>query len=244
MLSKLIRCRALVPAFRNARRITFNHRTATLFNGRIQNITAFQCRTFAKTRKTAAKKDRFEGTEYNLDGMTVEQDEHLEHMKEVFSTLNPQNTDAQKLIGDIKIDCDGKHMPIKAVASVVKKSAQIICINLYDESYLDATISSIESYESSFAPTKQDELTIFCAVPKITKEFKQKLVTTAKDAAAKAKHGIKRVEKEENKRLSAWSEALEQKDFAKVKKEVENQTSTRMKQVENLLKEKVKQLEK
>jgi len=243
MLSKLARANRGLPVYRQFRKIHFNSRALGLFNQRFTSAITIQTRNFAKSRKTAAKKDKYHGAEYSLDAMTSAQDEHLDHMKEVFESLKAENTDAQSLLSDVKVEIDGSPMPIKALGSVTKKSAQIISIGLYDESYLNATVSAIEAYESSFSPTLQDETTIYCAIPKMTKEFKQKLIQVAKDTSGKTKVGIRREEKDEQHKLSAYSDAIEKSDFHKIKKEVENQTNQRLKQVEDMTKAKIKELE-
>lgn len=244
MLSRFGRSGRNLSALKQIRRMSFYNRNLGSLNRRNTPLINIQCRHFAKSRKTAPKKDKFDGTEYKLTAMTETQDQHVEHMKAVYETLSAENTDAQALIRDLDVEVDGSGMPIKAIGTVSKKSQQIIKISLYDESYLDATIKAIDSYESSFNPTRQDDTTIFCAIPKMTQEFKQKLIRTAKEELANAKKGIKREESAEQKRLSAYSDAIEKSDLHKIKKEIENQTAQRVKKVDDLFKVKSKELEK
>jgi len=207
-------------------------------------------RTFAKKgkRQAAEKKGAAEfsgGSEYDLLEMTQNQDEHLEYLKESFGSISVSNNDPISILSDLKVEIDGSMLPIKAIGSVSKRSGQILVISLYDESYSQPVVRAIQDLESSFSPSIQaDKTQIFAANPKITSEFRKKLQRVAKEKVDKVKQGIQREQKAATAQLKSFEDSMGNQDVQNVKKEIENQTSKRMKKVEELYKAKDKELSK
>ena len=61
----------------------------------------------------------------------------MSYLEEAFESLSVNNNDPISILGDLKADVDGSTMPIKAVGTLSKRSAQIIAISLYDDSVMN-----------------------------------------------------------------------------------------------------------
>jgi len=216
-----------------------------LSTGHLSQMPTFQRRFKGakRTEKKTVDQEKWTGDqEYDLTEMTNTMDGHLEYLKETFQSIKGEGSDPISVIGELKISADGSTYPIKAVGTVSKKSAQVIVVNLYDSSYTLEAIQAITDYESSFAPALQDDTTIFCATPKITKEYKAKLQAIVKEKSGEVKNGMKREAKAAQANAKKFEDTMAKDDLRNIVKEIDNQTNKKIKLIDDMLKIKLKEL--
>ncbi|XP_077505860.1 mitochondrial ribosome recycling factor 1 isoform X4 [Amblyomma americanum] len=129
-------------------------------------------------------------------------------------------------IDTIPVHVDGQEYSLAEVAQIAKKNPQLIVLNM--TSFPDAIKPTIQAIQASGLniSTQQDGTTVFCHLPKITKEHRESLAKNAKTLFAKAKEDLLSIErkyiKEIQKNKQNVSEDLSYNASLQVKMEVEN----------------------
>lgn len=129
-------------------------------------------------------------------------------------------------IDTIPVHVDGQDYSLAEVAQIAKKNPQLIVLNM--ASFPDAIKATIQAIQTSGLniSTQQDGTTVFCHLPKITKEHRESLAKNAKTLFTKAKDDLLSIErkyiKEIQKNKQNASEDLAYNATLQVKMEVEN----------------------
>lgn len=129
-------------------------------------------------------------------------------------------------IDTVPVQVDGQEYSLAEVAQIAKKNPQLIVLNM--ASFPDAIKPTIQAIQASGLniSTQQDGTTVFCHLPKITKEHRESLAKNAKTLFTKAKDDLLSIErkyvKEIQKNKQNASEDLTYNATLQVKMEVEN----------------------
>ncbi|XP_037559636.1 ribosome-recycling factor, mitochondrial-like [Dermacentor silvarum] len=129
-------------------------------------------------------------------------------------------------IDTIPVHVDGQEYSLAEVAQIAKKNPQLIVLHM--ASFPDAIKATIQAIQLSGLniSTQQDGTTVFCHLPKITREHRESLAKNAKTLFNKAKEDLLNVErkyvKEIQKNKQNVSEDLSYNATLQVKMEVEN----------------------
>ncbi|XP_050051245.1 ribosome-recycling factor, mitochondrial [Dermacentor andersoni] len=129
-------------------------------------------------------------------------------------------------IDTIPVHVDGQEYSLAEVAQIAKKNPQLIVLHM--ASFPDAIKATIQAIQTSGLniSTQQDGTTVFCHLPKITREHRESLAKNAKTLFNKAKEDLLSVErkyiKEIQKNKQNVSEDLSYNATLQVKMEVEN----------------------
>uniref|UniRef100_A0A023GGZ1 Ribosome-recycling factor, mitochondrial n=1 Tax=Amblyomma triste TaxID=251400 RepID=A0A023GGZ1_AMBTT len=129
-------------------------------------------------------------------------------------------------IDTIPVHVDGQEYSLAEVAQIAKKNPQLIVLNM--TSFPDAIKPAIQAIQASGLniSTQQDGTSVFCHLPKITKEHRESLAKNARTLFAKAKEDLLGIErkytKEIQKNKQNASEDLTYNASLQVKMEVEN----------------------
>ncbi|CAN8019689.1 unnamed protein product [Ixodes persulcatus] len=146
-------------------------------------------------------------------------------------------------IDKIRVHVDSQEYSLAEVAQISKKSAQLIVLNM--ASFPDAIKATLKAIQESGMniSTQQDGTTVFCHLPKVTREHRETLSKNAKTLFAKAKEDLAAIErkylKEIQKNKLGISEDVVYNASLQVKMETENtvdqaDTMTKAKQKELL----------
>uniref|UniRef100_A0A224Z081 Ribosome-recycling factor, mitochondrial n=1 Tax=Rhipicephalus zambeziensis TaxID=60191 RepID=A0A224Z081_9ACAR len=129
-------------------------------------------------------------------------------------------------IDTIPVHVDGQEYSLAEVAQIAKKNPQLIVLHM--ASFPDAIKPTIQAIQASGLniSTQQDGTTVFCHLPKITKEHRESLAKNAKTLFNKAKEDLLSIErkyiKEIQKNKQNVSEDLSYNATLQVKMEIEN----------------------
>lgn len=146
-------------------------------------------------------------------------------------------------IDKIRVHVDSQEYSLAEVAQISKKGAQLIVLNM--ASFPDAIKAALKAIQESGMniSTQQDGTTVFCHLPKVTREHRETLSKNAKTLFTKAKEDLVAIErkylKEIQKNKLGISEDVVYNASLQVKMETENMvdqadTMTKAKQKELL----------
>ncbi|KAG0410050.1 hypothetical protein HPB47_012821 [Ixodes persulcatus] len=98
-------------------------------------------------------------------------------------------------IDKIRVHVDSQEYSLAEVAQISKKSAQLIVLNM--ASFPDAIKATLKAIQESGMniSTQQDGTTVFCHLPKVTREHRETLSKNAKTLFAKAKEDLAAIER-------------------------------------------------
>ena len=95
---------------------------------------------------------------------------------------------------DLEVDLEGDKFPLKEVAAISKRDPKRIVID--SSTFPQATVSIMQTLRSSSLNLnpQQDGTRIYVAIPKVTREHREKLVKSAKVKLNQTKEELRRVQ--------------------------------------------------
>jgi ribosome recycling factor len=178
----------------------------------------------------------------SYDEITMECEEAMEkvvgHLKHEFLAISAGKA-TPALVENIRFEYYGTPTPVKQAAQINVADALTVTIKPFDLSQIKAISRAIVDAKVGLNPTDDGKL-IYCRVPQLTQENRQRLAKQVKDIAEKEKVGIRNARHEAIKHADASLKeaALTEDDHRNIKEEIQKLTDTYNKQIEEVLKKK------
>jgi len=144
-----------------------------------------------------------------IDDVLLDAEERMEKAVDVFQdSLRGIRTGTASagLVDSIRVDYYGSPTPLLQLAQIAVPDPQLIVIKPYDPSSLDAIERAIQTSDLGINP-QTDGKVVRLAVPALSQERRQQLVTRIKTLAEEARVAIRNVRRDANRHLDR-----EQKD--------------------------------
>jgi len=171
---------------------------------------------------------------FDMEPFQTRMNASVNHLTREYSTLRVGQADPALLEG---LRVDGK--TLKSIAQVARRDASTLTVACYDPSMSDTVSSAIRDADLGFSPTSDGRI-ILIAIPKATKEFRDKLIKMAAKTAETVKAGIRNARQDALKSLKKLR--LPEDDEDRMEKEVQRVHDDFMKKVEKMVKEKEKEI--
>merc|ERR1719495_2841 len=137
-----------------------------------------------------------------VDGESLwqELDEELENLKRIY--LHQLSVRSATSIDEILVNFEGDSYPLNEIASISKKDPKKVIIDA--SAFPQAAVDIMKALRDSGMNLnpQQDGLTIYVPIPKVTKEFREKLVNGAKKKLTDSKENLRKVQNKYMKRVS------------------------------------------
>jgi len=138
-----------------------------------------------------------------IDDLLLDAEERMEKAVEVFQdNLRGIRTGTASagLVDSIRVDYYGSPTPLLQLAQIAVPDPQLIVIKPYDPSSLEAIERAIQTSDLGINP-QTDGKVVRLAVPALSQERRQQLVTRIKTLAEEARVAIRNVRRDANRNL-------------------------------------------
>jgi len=162
----------------------------------------------------------------------------LNVLKQNFAGLRTRAS--SELIAPITVVAYGQKMPINQLASITTPDAKTINIQVYDRNHTKEITKQI-SIVLDLNP-KQTEQYIIVNLPQLTEERRTQYVKRAKQYSEEMKIAIRAHRRTAMNDINKFKDKISQDDLKKHQKIIEEQTTLRIVEIDNLLKSKSKEI--
>ena len=147
------------------------------------------------------------------------------------------------LLDGIKVDYYGSETPLKGVGSVNVEDARTLVISLYDRNMIQPVEKAIMASDLGLNPQSAGT-TIRVPLPPLTEERRKDLTKVVRAEAEQARVAVRNVRRDANTELKAQlkDKAITEDDERRAEEEIQKLTDACVKQIDELLKAKEKEL--
>ncbi|MGI6153427.1 MAG: ribosome recycling factor [Christensenellaceae bacterium] len=169
-------------------------------------------------------------------------DKTIENCKKELSSIRAGRANAQ-LLDNIMVDYYGTPTPVTQVGNISVPEPRLLVISLWDQNILPEVEKAIQKSELGIHPANDGKV-IRLAFPEVTGEKRQELVKQAKKRAEEAKVAIRSIRRDANETFKKEKKASEltEDDFDQIEKQVQTLTDNKIKEIDNLLAAKEKDI--
>ena len=183
-------------------------------------------------------------TEFNeiYEKAGQEMDHAVEFFKRELSHIRAGKASPAMLEG-VKVEYYGSMMPLSQVANVGAPEARMLTVQPWDKSMIGPIEKAILSSGLGFNP-QNDGIMIRVPVPMLTEERRHELVKVAREAAEKAKIGVRNARRDANEHIKkkAKEDSLPEDARFEAESEVQKLTDKEILKIEDLLQIKEKEI--
>jgi len=150
---------------------------------------------------------------------------------------------SRALVENIKVDYYGSPTPLKQLANISIPEARLIVIQPWDPTALEAIEKAIMKSNLGFTPNNDGKV-IRISVPQLSQERREDLIKVVKNIAEEGRVSIRSIRRDSNdklKKAKLSGEISEDQEF-KLHEEVQNLTDKYIKEIDNLLERKQKEI--
>ena len=147
------------------------------------------------------------------------------------------------LLDGIKVDYYGSETPLKGVGSVNVEDARTLVISLYDRNMIQPVEKAIMASDLGLNPQSAGT-TIRVPLPPLTEERRKDLTKVVRAEAEQARVAVRNVRRDANTELKVQlkDKAITEDDERRAEEEIQKLTDGCVKQIDELLKAKEKEL--
>jgi ribosome recycling factor len=147
------------------------------------------------------------------------------------------------LLDTIKVDYYGSETPLKGVGNITVEDARTLLISLYDRSMIAAVEKAIMASDLGLNP-QSTGTTIRVPLPSLTEERRKDLIKVVRAEAEQARVAVRNVRRDGNAELKAQlkDKLITEDDERKAEEEIQKLTDAYIKQIDEQLKIKEKEL--
>jgi ribosome recycling factor len=181
-------------------------------------------------------------SEFNEKNYLLKMDKSIQSLKKDISTLRTGRANPN-MLDTIKIDVYGQLMPIEQLATVSVPEARLISIQVWDKSNITAIDSTIQKSELGINP-QIDGQTIRLRIPDLTEERRKDLIKVLKNMGEKGKVSIRNIRREANEELKKKlkDKIITEDENKNSEKNIQKLTDDHIKNIENILSDKEKEI--
>jgi len=166
----------------------------------------------------------------------------IEVIRREFATVRTGRA-SRSLVENIKVDYYGSSIPIRQLANISIPEAQLIVIQPWDPTALEAIERAIMKSNLGLMPNNDGKV-IRISVPQLSQERREDLIKIIKNIAEQGRVSIRSIRRDSNEKLKKAklsSEISEDEEF-KLHKEVQNLTDKYIKEIDDLFEHKEKEI--
>ena len=162
----------------------------------------------------------------------------IENMKHRFTTVRAGRANPA-LVSDLKVQYYGVDTPLQQLATISIPEARQLSIKPFDRSCLKDIEKAIFEANIGLTPTNNGEI-IIITIPELTEERRKDYVKQAKSIAEETKIALRNIRQDANKDVK--NQELAEDEEKRTMDKIQELTNDFNKEVEELLKEKEKEL--
>jgi len=162
----------------------------------------------------------------------------IENMKHRFTTVRAGRANPA-LVSDLKVEYYGVATPLQQLATISIPEARQLSIKPFDKSCLKDIEKAIFEANIGLTPTNNGEI-IIITIPELTEERRKDYVKQAKSMAEETKIALRNIRQDANKDVK--NQELAEDEEKRTMDRIQELTNDFNKEVEELLKEKEKEL--
>ncbi len=162
----------------------------------------------------------------------------IENMKHRFITVRAGRANPA-LVSDLKVQYYGVDTPLQQLATISIPEARQLSIKPFDKSCLKDIEKAIFEANIGLTPTNNGEI-IIITIPELTEERRRDYVKQAKSIAEETKIALRNIRQDANKDVK--NQELAEDEEKRTMDKIQELTNDFNKEVEELLKEKEKEL--
>ncbi|CAO3615662.1 unnamed protein product [Mucor hiemalis] len=254
MSFRLLRTPAVaVQAFRPAFRITV--RPATTIQLAWQKPVTFTAvRTYAKKSKDSKKKSNKDESKADVESEVEEfvrqfnekdilgrYENSISSLKEHLSNMRMGRANPS-LLDNVRVRIEHSHFSLKDLAQVTVRDPQTLLVTVHDPDYTSAVDKSIREAGLNLNPIIDNKM-IRVPIPKPSKESREKMAKLVSTTGEQTKHKVRSIRQDGMKQLKHDSKHQSADEIKKLEKSVQNMTDKYNKTVDDLLKQKIKEIQ-
>ncbi len=169
-------------------------------------------------------------------------DKTIHNFKKELASLRAGRANAQ-LLDTVMVDYYGTMTPISQVGNISAPEPRLLVISLWDASILHEVEKAIQKSDLGINPANDGKV-IRLAFPEITGEKRQELVKKAKKRAEESRVAVRSIRRDANEifKKEKKSSVLTEDDFDIIEKEIQELTDKKIKEIDELLVAKEKEI--
>ncbi|KAI8079957.1 ribosome recycling factor domain-containing protein [Halteromyces radiatus] len=167
---------------------------------------------------------------------------HVIHtLQEQFNTLRVGRANPA-LLDTVRVNIEDTNFPLRDLAQVTIRDPQTLLVSVHDTEYQTAVDKSIREAGLNLNPVIDSKF-IRVPIPKPTKESREKMAKVASQTAEQIKSRVRLVRQDGMKQLKTDAKTQSKDDIKKMEKLVQTLTDKYNKQVDDMLKSKLKEIQ-
>jgi len=166
----------------------------------------------------------------------------IEHLKKEYAGLQLGRSSAT-LVEDIMVESYGSKMNLKSVANISCPDAKTIKIEPWDQSLLQAIEKAIQESKIGINPQNMGD-NIFLPIPPMTEDRRKQVAKLVHELGEQAKIAVRSARQDEMKSIKQEKEEdlISEDEQKQAEKEVQNKVDIANKTIEELVKNKEKEV--
>ena len=180
--------------------------------------------------------------EFNEKIYSSKMDKSIQSLKKDISTLRTGRANTN-MLDTIKIDVYGQLMPIDQLATVSVPEARLISIQVWDKTNTSLIENTIQKSNLGINPQIDGQI-IRLRIPDLTEERRKDLIKVLKNMGEKSKVAIRNIRREANEELKKKlkDKKISEDNNKNFEKNIQKITDENIKNIENILIEKEKEI--
>ena len=181
-------------------------------------------------------------SEFNEKNYSLKMEKTIQSFKKDISTLRTGRANAS-MLDMIKVDVYGQQMPLNQLATVSVPEARMISIQVWDQGNVALIDKSIQESDLGINPQIEGQI-IRIRIPDLTEERRKDLIKILKNMCEKNKVSIRNIRREANDELKNLlkDKVISEDDEKKFEKVVQTSTDNHIKQIDNKVELKEKEI--
>ncbi|KAI9266855.1 ribosome recycling factor domain-containing protein [Phascolomyces articulosus] len=162
-------------------------------------------------------------------------------LKESFKTLRVGRANPA-ILDSVRVRIDGSNYSLRDLAQVTIRDPQTLLVSVHDSEFRSAVDKSIRESGLNLNPVIDNEM-IRVPVPKPTKESRDKMAKSVSQMSEQMKSKIRNIRQDGMKQLKQDSKVAPADEIKKLEKMVQTLTDKHNKNIDELIKAKVKEIQ-
>lgn len=173
---------------------------------------------------------------------TEKMEKSVAAMLNEFSNIRAGRANPQ-LLNRVMVDYYGTQTPITQIGNIAVPEPRILTISLWDASMMKAVEKAIQASDLGLNPSNDGKM-IRLVFPELTQERRQELVKMVAKKAEEAKVAVRSIRRDANDKLKKDQKAsvITEDDLKALEKNVQDLTDKTIKKIDDLLKDKQKEI--
>ncbi|KAI9302696.1 ribosome recycling factor domain-containing protein [Cunninghamella echinulata] len=165
----------------------------------------------------------------------------INSLKEQFKTLRVGRANPA-LLDTVRVQIDDSTIPLRELSQITIRDPQTLLVSVHDNEFQVAVEKSIREAGLNLNPVVESKF-IRVPIPKATKETKDKLIKIASQTAEQLKSRVRLVRQDGMKQLKVDAKSQSKDDIKKMEKLIQTMTDKYNKEIDDLLKSKLKEIQ-